>query len=285
MLTKPGFDKKLLEEKKETESCSVQPGEPRSSLGQKEFYLFVSILILTMVSLFVSGATWSKVDLLEKQILGDRTGGGQLQAAVPVPTNNPVKTAPQPTLSPEKVEKATADDHVRGDRKADVQLIVYSDLECPFSKRFHAVTKQVFDQYKDQIAIVYRHFPLDAIHPKTRKEAEATECAAKLAGNVSFWRLTDKIYETTTSNNGLDLTSLPDLASQVGLNKKDFQSCLESGQMAKTVEAQFQSGVKVGVGGTPGSVLINVKTNKAKFIPGALSYEQIKPMIEEYLSI
>ena len=53
----------------------------------------------------------------------------------------------------------------------------------------------IMDTYgKDgSVAWVYRHFPLDGIHPKTRKEAEATECAYELGGNEKFWEMLNMI--------------------------------------------------------------------------------------------
>lgn len=183
------------------------------------------------------------------------------------------------------VDKVTSNDHILGDLKSRIQLIVYSDLECPFSKRFQTTTiKQVVDQYKNQVVVIYRHFPLDQIHSQTRKEAQATECAAKLAGNDGFWKITNKIYETTPSNNGFDLTTLPALALQAGIDKTAFQTCLDSGQTATIVEAQYQSGIQAGVNGTPGSFLVDSKTESVQSISGAVPFDQIKTMIDNILN-
>ena len=130
---------------------------------------------------------------------------------------------------------------------------------------------------------VYRHFPLDQIHPKADKEAEATECAYKLAGNEGFWKMTNKIFEVTPSNNGLDLATLPDLANEIGINKVSFKSCLDSGEMAAHVEDDFQSGIKAGVTGTPGNILFDTKTGEIRIIPGAVPFDQMKQAIDELL--
>ncbi|MBE0618991.1 MAG: thioredoxin domain-containing protein, partial [Burkholderiales bacterium] len=74
-------------------------------------------------------------------------------------------------------------DHIRGDTAAPVTLVEYSDFECPFCKRFHATAKRLVDESKGQVKWVYRHFPLDELHPgKARKEAVASECAAEIGG-------------------------------------------------------------------------------------------------------
>jgi protein-disulfide isomerase len=56
-------------------------------------------------------------------------------------------------------------DHIRGDPAAPVTLVEYSDFECPFCKRFHPTVKRLVDESKGQLNWVYRHFPLDELHP------------------------------------------------------------------------------------------------------------------------
>lgn len=193
----------------------------------------------------------------------------------------PNQTPPEPVAGP--VEPLKDEDHVRGDRNARVLLFEYSDLECPFCKRFHPTAKQIVDAYKGQVAWVYRHFPLDQLHSKADKEAEAAECAAEIGGNDGFWKLTDKIFEVTPANNGLNLDDLPALASEVGLNQNRFKQCLDSGRFAARVEEDYQSGIKAGVSGTPGNILLDTKTGKTKLIPGALPLDSFKTEIDSML--
>lgn len=182
-----------------------------------------------------------------------------------------------------ELEGLRDNDRIRGERNARVLLIEYSDLECPFCKRFHPTAQQAVDEYKGQVAWVYRHFPLDQLHPKADKEAEAVECANELGGQDAFWKLTDKIYEVTPSNNGLDLETLPSLASQVGLDQVRFKQCLDSGKNAGYVESDYQSGIKAGVRGTPGNFLLDTKTGKKVSIPGAVPFESLKSSIDALL--
>lgn len=211
--------------------------------------------------------------------------GGIIKIGKPSTTAQPQVTQPQqPTEAPQvSVEPLRENDHVRGGRDARVLLIEYSDLECPFCKRFHGTAKQAVDEYKGQVAWVYRHFPLDQIHSKADKEAEATECAGELAGNDGFWKMTDKIFEVTPSNNGLDLETLPTLAFQIGLDKGKFKACLDSGKFAAYVEEDYQGGIKAGVQGTPGNILLDTKTGKTVSIPGAVPYESLKSSIDSLL--
>src|SRR3989344_4437991 len=79
----------------------------------------------------------------------------------------------------EQMKPIAADDHVRGNPNAPVKIVEYSDTECPFCKAFHATLQEASEEYGDDVAWVYRHFPLDQLHTKARKEAVALECAAE----------------------------------------------------------------------------------------------------------
>lgn len=238
-------------------------------------------VVLLIVASFFIGSLYTKVQLFE-----NRVGGSTQIAAAGAGTQPPANAGNNPPAfaSADQVEKLKKDDHVRGDRNARVLLIEYSDLECPFCKRFHPTAQQAVDEYNGQVAWVYRHFPLDQIHSKADKEAEALECAGELGGNDGFWKMTDKIFEVTPSNNGLDVVTLPDLASQIGLNKDKFKSCLESGKFAAHVEADYQSGINAGVTGTPGNILLDTKTGKTTLIPGALPFDQVKQAVDQLLA-
>lgn len=214
--------------------------------------------------------------------VGGRTTAGtvptQPTAQAPAAPN---QVPPEPVAGP--VEPLKSEDHVRGGRNARILLFEYSDLECPFCKRFHPTAKQIVDTYKGQVAWVYRHFPLDQIHSKADKEAEAIECANELGGEDGFWKMTDKIFEVTPSNNGLNLDDLSKLAGQVGLDQTKFKNCLDGGKYAAHVEEDYQGGIKAGITGTPGNILLDTKTNKTKLIPGALPFDQFKVAIDDLL--
>lgn len=199
-------------------------------------------------------------------------------------TTNTPSPGTNPTQPPIEVPPIIASDHVRGNPNAPIALIEYSDYECPFCKRFHATAQQIVDKYSGQVMWVYRHFPLDQLHPKARQEAEAAECAAELGGEEVFWQMTDKIYEVTPSNNGLDLGKLPSLATEIGLDRQAFQDCLDSGRHTQRVEDDYQGGLQAGVSGTPGNILLNTQTGESQLIPGAFPYEQFQQILDQMLA-
>lgn len=185
------------------------------------------------------------------------------------------------------IKEVTKDDHIRGGSiDAPVKIVEYSDLECPFCKKHHETMKQIVADYGDKVAWVYRHFPLSygprPLHTKAAKEAEATECAAELGGNDGFWKLTDKIFEVTPANNGLDLATLPDLAAEVGLDREKFTECLDSGKYAQSVQASYEEAGNAGAQGTPYNVIIGPDGKKVP-LPGAYPVESFKEVIDPML--
>lgn len=247
------------------------PGKSLFKSGLLERFVPV-LLIITVILAGVVGALWQKVSQLEK---------GKTSVATDT-TAQPDASGKLAEADAKKVEKPSDKDHIRGPLNAQVFLIEYSDLECPFCKQFHLTAQQARDEYGDKLTWVYRHFPLDTLHPKADKEAEASECAFEMAGNDGFWKFIDHIYEIATSNNTLDLTKLPTYAAQTGLNAAQFKTCLDSGKYASKVESQYQSGLTAGVTGTPGNFIMNSK-GEVWVIPGAVPFESLKATIEEAL--
>ncbi|ECV9568420.1 thioredoxin domain-containing protein, partial [Salmonella enterica subsp. enterica serovar Dublin] len=77
--------------------------------------------------------------------------------------------------APEKVEEGK---HIYGDLGARFTLVEFSDMECPFCKRFHDTPKQIVDASKGNVNWQWKHMPLDFHNPAAHKEALAAECIA-----------------------------------------------------------------------------------------------------------
>jgi len=176
-------------------------------------------------------------------------------------------------------------DHLLGNPEAEIKLVEYSDLECPYCKNFHeTLVNEVKADYIDsgKVAWVFRHNPL-SVHSKAKTEALASECVAELGGNDAFWAYIDRIFEITPSNNGLDLNQLPLLAGEVDVSLDDFSTCLEEGKHLSGITQEIQEAIRAGALGTPYSLI--VKGDKViSIIPGALSGAQIKQALEAALN-
>lgn len=176
-------------------------------------------------------------------------------------------------------------DHIRGSKDATVVLVEYSDPECPFCKKFHESLKQAMASYGEngQVAWVYREFPLSQLHSNAPKQAEALECAAELGGNDAFWKYTDLLYERTPSNNGLDMSTLPLMAAEVGLDKTTFTTCLDSGKMTAKVAKDEQEAIAAGGQGTPYTVVV-VNGKNTSVIGGYVPFADLKTGIDDILA-
>jgi len=96
-------------------------------------------------------------------------------------------------------------DHIMGNPDAPVLIVEYSDLECPYCKRFGATMKEIMAESNGQVAWVYRHW---IVHPGALPKAGAAECVTKLKGNDAFWKYVDLVFglmkteaDTTSTDN------------------------------------------------------------------------------------
>lgn len=199
------------------------------------------------------------------------------------PTDNNGDTAvEQPEIAP-----ITEEDHILGNPDAEIVIVEHSDYECPFCARFHPTMERIMSEYGDsgQVAWVYRHFPLDQIHPDARPAAEASECVAALGGNSAFWDYTKKLFDGTPAS--LSPENLRANAEAVGVNGDEFQACFDEGRFADKVEAQYQSGLAFAQSdpnfGTPYSVAVT-KDGTQVVIPGAQPYDVVKQVIDTLLA-
>jgi protein-disulfide isomerase len=197
-------------------------------------------------------------------------------AVAPAGTGNPA-TSSAPPIALRAIDPVR--DHMRGNADASVTLVEYSDTECPFCKQFHSTLQRAVSESNGKVRWVYRHFPLENLHSKAPKEAEATECANDQG---KFWEYLDQIYSITPSNNGLDAAQLPVIARTVGLDVAGFETCLQSGKHAARIQEDIADAESAGGRGTPHTVILGPKGEKIPF-SGAQSYENLKQAIDSLL--
>ena len=136
-------------------------------------------------------------------------------------------------------------DHINGSFDAPVILVEYGDFECPHCGRAYPIVKAVQRALGDDLAVVYRHFPLAEAHPHATLAAEAAEAAG---AQGKFWAMHDMLFE---HQDALELEDLLGYADALGLDRVRVARELESGEYAQRVRGDFRSGVRSGVNGTP----------------------------------
>jgi len=191
------------------------------------------------------------------------------------------QTATEQTSELSNVREVTEEDHIKGNIEAPVKIVEYSDFECPFCKRFHNTMDRVVNEFGDEIAWVYRHFPLQQLHPRNATVvALASECAAEEGGDKMFWEFTDRFFELTPSNDRTDLlTILPKIYAEIGLDEEKMKSCIEDGTFTDQVEEDFKNAVATGGRGTPWSIVI-APNGKIFPLNGAQPYEAVNQLVE-----
>jgi protein-disulfide isomerase len=193
------------------------------------------------------------------------------------PNNTNVDVYPTITL-PNILMTADSMRNKRG--TGDLTIVEFSDTECPFCKRFHPIMQQVVEDYDGQVAWAYKHLPLTTVHPKSKKEAIATECAAL---QDKFWEYLDLIFETTNSNNSLPDEAIYSTADAVGLDRTQFDLCISNEDTQAQIAQDAAEAEQMGVTGTPYSFLVDADGKVIEIIPGALDYSAVKALIDSHL--
>lgn len=249
--------------KEEAQTPLSQYYYPKQQSSQPSMIL----VILLIAVAFFAGYLFFKVQNLEKKGAGDTAQVQQGQQ--PQQPQQPVNVKPK---------KPSTNEHWRGSTNVRYVWIEYSDLECPFCKKIHPDLVKIMSENANNVAWVFRHFPL-SFHPKAQKSAEAVECVAELGGNDSFWKMTDTIYEKMPD---MQLTDLPSIASQVGVDQAAFKTCLDSGKFEKKVKDGLKEGTTAGVQATPTSVIYDLQTDKSLTVEGAVPYDQLKQQFDAF---
>ena len=163
-------------------------------------------------------------------------------------------------------------------------LVEYSDYDCPFCKNFHDTMRQIMSEYGPDgtVAWVYRHFPLQSLHPNAPKIAEAAECVAELGGNNAFWTFSDLIFDERGTNELTDVSRLPEFAETAGVDRGQFELCLNSGKYKDAVAESVQEAIAAGGTGTP-YTLVLVGDQFVGEIGGALPSAAVKQNIDSLL--
>lgn len=153
-------------------------------------------------------------------------------------------------------------DHYQGKLDAPVQMIVYSDFECPVCLDYENSVKQVKESFGDKIVIAFRHYPL-SYHANAQEAAQASECAGEQG---KFWEMHDMLFKNNLDQ-ALSREQFEQDAKDIGLDVQKFSQCLVEEKYKEKVYTDMIEGKTFGVSGTP-STFIN-----GQYLPGAYPLE------------
>lgn len=170
-----------------------------------------------------------------------------------------------PAQDNNKIEEITISetDHIRGKQDAKLTMVEFGDYQCPACGVYEPIVRQVTEDNKEILKIVYKHFPLTQIHQNALLASKAAE-AAGLQGK--FWEmhemLFDKQEEWSKGINARDF--ILTYATTIGLNTKKFGEDMNSKAIEEKILAESKEGTRLGVQGTPTFFLNGKKIDNPK---------------------
>lgn len=174
-------------------------------------------------------------------------------------------------FEPPRIEVA-ATGPALGPENAPITIVEFSDFNCPFCQRVNPTLKALRERYPDEVRIVFRHYPLDRLHPRARSIAEASVCAAE---QDLFWDFHDRVFAdgTAMADDALRAT-----AEASGLDLTAFDTCVADGRAQVVVERDLSDGAAAGVTGTPAFFVNGVR------LSGAQPLEAFVDLIEKEIA-
>ena len=136
-------------------------------------------------------------------------------------------------------------DHVLGASQASLTLVEYGDFECPNCKQAAPVVKLLLERFAGRVQFVYRHFPLEEVHPHALHAALAAEAAG---AQHKFWPMHDLLFE---HQDHLKLKQLRGYAERLELDMVRYDADMEDGLYLQRIREHMESGRRSGVRATP----------------------------------
>ena len=175
-------------------------------------------------------------------------------------------------LQKPKVEVAYDPARLRGNPKAPVVIVEFSDFQCPYCRSVQPTLKNLLAKYEGRVSLSYRDLPLRDIHPQAQMAAEASRCAGEQG---KFWEYHDLLFENP---NKLNREGLVEQVRSLKLDEKQFDSCLSSGKYKAQVEQDRQLGLRAGLTGTPGFFI------NGNMLSGNLPQDSFEKVIQSELA-
>jgi protein-disulfide isomerase len=139
----------------------------------------------------------------------------------------------------------TKRDHILGNKNAPLELLEYGDFQCSSCGDSYLAVKEVLRELGQNVAFIFRNFPLTEIHPDAFDAALAAEAAAQ---QNKFWEMYDLLFQHPARLSGHELFAY---AHALGLNMNRFEQDIQSQALTSKIEADMEGGLSSGVSGTP----------------------------------
>lgn len=175
-------------------------------------------------------------------------------------------------LKKPRVEAAYDPSRLRGNPKAPVVILEFSDFQCPYCQSVQPTLKNLLAKYEGRVSLAYRDLPLRDIHPQAERAAEASRCAGEQG---KFWEYHDRLFEHPDK---LTQQGLIEQARSLKLDEKQFDSCLSTGKYKEQIEQDRQLGLSAGITGTPGFII------NGDLLTGSLPQDAFEKAVEAALA-
>jgi protein-disulfide isomerase len=232
----------------------------------------VIIAALILGASVIGGALLVRASL--DQVTAELAQVGEVVADLPAtpPPAARQRQAAQPNRPDpnERYEIATAGSPARGPEDAEIEIVEFSDFQCPFCGRVTPTLKQVEEEYGDRVRIVFKHLPL-SIHPKAPAAHAAAEAAHRQG---KFWEMHDKIF---ANQREMSPEKYRVYAEELGLDLAQFDKDVADPALKKRIDSDTQQAAKLLVRGTPGFFI------NGRFLSGAQPFASFKRLIDEEL--
>jgi protein-disulfide isomerase len=159
----------------------------------------------------------------------------------------------------------------KGSKNAALDVVIFSDFQCPFCSRVEPTLKQMEKEYAGKVRFTWKNYPL----PFHNNAMPAAEAAMAAGAQGKFWEMHDKLF---ANQQALDRPSLEKYAQELGLNMAKFKADLDANKYKDVIDAEQKEGTAVGVTGTP-AVFIN-----GRKIAGAYPWDMFKKIADEELA-
>lgn len=136
-------------------------------------------------------------------------------------------------------------DHIRGERGAELELVMFGDFQCPYCLGAQSILRRVRERLGGRLVFGFRHLPIPERHPLAPLAAEASEAAA---AQGHFWEFYDALYANQPR---LSRETIFELAAEHGLDTERMEAEIDSGAHRERIARDVASAEASGATGTP----------------------------------